>query len=172
MRYLMTALALCALSLGAACNPAVTTESTPAPATTTETTTSTNTSAAPSAPPNSVPPISAAHGNAAPSAAGANEKPEGVDTAALDDKIEKLEAKTKAGGATDTDKKTLAGVYLQRANIYRDAGSPRLYKFALGDYRHVLRYDPTNADARNKMDEIVAIYKSMSRPVPTNGLEP
>lgn len=171
----MTTLALCTLALGAACTSAVTTESTSVPANSTNTGASTNSSVVSSASPNSVPPISAAHGNAAPnapSAAGANEKPEGVDTAALDGKIEKLEAKVKAGGATDADKKALATVYLERANVYRDAGSPRLYKFALGDYRHVLRYDPANAEATDKMNEIVSIYKSMDRPVPTNGLEP
>jgi hypothetical protein len=94
-----------------------------------------------------------------------------VDTAALDEKIDKLEAKVKAGSATAADKKALADVYLQRANTYRDAGSPRLYKFALGDYRRVLRYDPANAEAKAKMDEIISIYNSMGRPVPTNGLE-
>ncbi len=178
MRYQLTALALCALALGAACNSTVTTENTSAPVNSTSTVTSTNTAVPATAPPNNVPPISAAHGGttapmtAGAPTAGANEKPEGVDTAALDGKITKLEAKVKAGGAPDTDKQALAAVYLERANVYRDAGSPRLYKFALGDYRHVLRYDPANTEAQAKMNEIVSIYNSMGRPVPTNGLEP
>lgn len=175
MRLLTTAFACCALALGAACNPAATTENTSAPASTTGATVPANTAAPPATSPNGVPAISSAHGGAtapAPAgASGADEKPEGVDTAALDGQITKLEAKVKAGSATATDKKTLAGVYLERANIYRDAGSPRLYKFALGDYRHVLRYDPANGEAQTKMDEIVSIYNSMGRPVPTNGLE-
>ena len=48
---------------------------------------------------------------------------------------------------------------------------PVLYKFALADYRRGLRYDPTNKDARDKMDEIVQIYQSMGRPVPELGNE-
>jgi len=168
MRHLIKPLIICATLSVAACNPA-TNENTSAPSNT-----SNANAPATNATPSGVPPVSSAHGGApaTPAApAGANEKPEGVDTAALDDKIDKLEVKVKAGSATAADKKALADVYLQRANTYRDAGSPRLYKFALGDYRRVLRYDPTNAEAKAKMDEIISIYNSMGRPVPTNGLE-
>src|SRR5437763_8683313 len=172
MRYLITPSCLCAALCAAACNPAATTENNnTAPANSSAATT--NTSAPVNSSSTSVPPISSAHGGGppAPAPSGANEKPAGVDTAALDTKIEKLEAKVKAGSASAADKKTLAETYLTRANTYRDAGQPQLYKFALGDYRRALRYDPTNAEAQAKMDEIVSIYNSMGRPVPTNGLE-
>ena len=127
-----------------------------------------------------LPPVSSAHGGssaassapAAPAAGGGSAKPGGLDTAALDAKIEKAEAKAKAGGATQADKLAAAAAYLQRGNLYRDAGQPSLYKFALGDYRIALRYQPDNAEAREKMNEIVSIYQSMGRPVPTNGNEP
>ena len=52
-----------------------------------------------------------------------------------------------------------------------NAQQPMLYKFALGDFRRALRYDPGNADARAKLDQIVSIYQSMGKPVPTNGQE-
>ena len=125
-----------------------------------------------------IPPVSSAHGgtsSAAPPAAsttsGGASKPS-IDTSALDAKIEKAEAKAKAGGATQADKLAAAAALLERANLYRDAGQPALYKFALGDYRRALRYQPDNAEAREKMNEIVSIYQSMGRPVPTNGSDP
>ena len=93
-------------------------------------------------------------------------------TPELDAKIEKAESNAKASGASEADKLAAAAAYVERANIYRDAGQPVLYKFALGDYRRALRYQPTNEEARAKMDEIVGIYNSMGRPVPTNGNEP
>ncbi|HEY1402770.1 MAG TPA: hypothetical protein VGB05_01450 [Pyrinomonadaceae bacterium] len=126
-----------------------------------------------------LPPVSSAHGGnpavgGAPVAgnSGGSTKPGGIDTAALDTKIERAEAKAKASGATQADKLAAAAAYLERGNLYRDAGQPTLYKFALGDYRHALRYQPDNAEARGKMNEIVSIYQSMGRPVPDNGNEP
>jgi hypothetical protein len=116
------------------------------------------------------PPISSTHGGSAPNASGASEKPS-LPTPELDAKIERAEVKAKAAGATAADKKAAAEAYFERADTYRDAGSPQLYKFALGDYRRGLRYDPNDPDAKAKMEEIVQIYQSMKRPVPTNGLE-
>jgi hypothetical protein len=111
--------------------------------------------------------VAASHGGAP--AASATKPP--VETPELDAKIEKAEAKAKAAGASDADKKAAARAYFDRANFFRDQGSPALYKFALADYRRGLRYDPADEDARAKMDEIVSIYKSMGRPVPELGNE-
>jgi len=126
-----------------------------------------------------LPPVSSAHGgnpsgggSTATGGTGNAAKPSGIDTAALDAKIEKAEAKAKASGATQADKLAAAAAYLERGNLYRDAGQPALYKFALGDYRYALRYQPDNAEAREKMNEIVGIYQSMGRPVPENGIQP
>jgi hypothetical protein len=94
-----------------------------------------------------------------------------MDTAALDAKIEKADAKAKAPGATDADKRAAAAALVERGRMYYDAGQPRLYKFALGDFRRALRYQPDNKEAREKMDTIVSIYQSMGRPVPDNGNE-
>jgi tetratricopeptide (TPR) repeat protein len=111
-------------------------------------------------------------GGAAPAAAGGDADRALAKTAEYDARIEKAAAKADAPGASAADKRAAAEAYLARGNVYRDAGNPRLYKFALGDYRRVLRYDPSNREAKEKMDEIVSIYQSMGRPVPTNGLEP
>ncbi len=113
------------------------------------------------------------NGNAAQQApAGGDADRALANTAEYDARIEKVSAKADAPAASAADKKAAAEAYLARGNVYRDAGNPRLYKYALGDYRRVLRYDPSNAEAKEKMDEIVSIYQSMGRPVPTNGLEP
>ncbi len=110
-------------------------------------------------------------GGAAPAAGGDADRAL-ANTAEYDARIEKAAAKADAPGASASDKQSAAEAYLARANVYRDAGNPRLYKFALGDYRRALRYQPDNKEAKEKMDEIVSIYEGMGRPVPTNGLEP
>ena len=110
-------------------------------------------------------------GNNAPAGGAATSDKAPVATPELDAKIEKAAAKAQAAGATAADKKAAADAYFERADFYRDKGMPVLYKFALGDYRHGLRLDPSNEDARAKMEEIVSIYKSLGRPVPDNGLE-
>jgi hypothetical protein len=180
MRQLITIILFCAVGAATACNPSATSENSSVATNANSTTTTTTTTSAPAAntaaPAGSIPPISAAHGGgspaSAPATANANEKPTGVETAALDAKIEKLEAKAKSSSLSDADKKALASAYLERGNIYYNAGQPRLYKFALGDLRRVLRYDPANEEARAKVDQIVSIYQSMGRPVPDNGTEP
>lgn len=122
-----------------------------------------------------VPPVSSAHGGGAPAApaspaVNADAKPS-LPTPELDAKIEKAEAKVKTAGASTADKKAAAAAYVERANVYYSAGTPSLYKFALGDFRRALRYDPSNEEARGKMEQIVSIYQSMGRPVPSNGLD-
>lgn len=113
-------------------------------------------------------PVAVAHGGAPPSSG----SPGSVDTSAPDKKIEQAEAKAKAPGATQADKLAAATAYLERANIFYNAGQPMLYKFALRDFRYTLRYDPNNAEAREKQDQIVQIYQQMGRPVPELGNEP
>jgi hypothetical protein len=95
-----------------------------------------------------------------------------ADTAELDARIKKAADKAKAPGATAADKKAAADAYLARANVYWSAGQPRLYKYALADLRQVLKYDPDNAEAQQKINTIVGIYQSMGRPVPEVSPEP
>jgi len=117
------------------------------------------------------PPVSVAHGapqpaSGAPPQAGSSGNP---DTSALDKKIEQAEAKAKAPKASDADKKAAASAYVERANVFYNAGQPMLYKFALRDFRLALRYDPSNEEALSKRDQIVQIYQQMNRPVPDLG---
>jgi hypothetical protein len=99
--------------------------------------------------------------------------PSDTDTSALDKKVETAEQKAKASNATKADKEAAAAAYLERANVFYNAGNPSLYKFALRDFRRTLRYDPDNAEARAKRDQIVDIYtNSLHRPVPDLGNEP
>jgi hypothetical protein len=161
---LLPALAACALaaSCGGAPAPTAKTSNSNSPATNAQTSIQHGTS------PSSNVGVATSHGGDTPTAA-ATKPP--VETPELDAKIEKAEAKAKAAGASDSDKKAAARAYFDRANFFRDQGTPALYKFALADYRRGLRYDPSDADARAKMDEIVDIYKSMGRPVPDLGNE-
>ncbi|HEX8921804.1 MAG TPA: hypothetical protein VF766_10025 [Pyrinomonadaceae bacterium] len=127
-----------------------------------------------SAQPVDAPSTSIAHGapppaTNAPSLGGQS----GTDTSALDAKVEQAEAKAKAPKATEADKQAAAAAYLERANVFYNAGNPSLYKFALRDFRRTLRYDPDNEEARAKRDQIVDIYtNSLHRPVPELGNEP
>jgi hypothetical protein len=118
-------------------------------------------------------PVATGHGSATPQAAAPSSPGPGgtVDTSAYDAKIKQAEAKAKSSSASDADKKAAAAAYLERANVYYTAGQPSLYKFALGDFRTALKYDPGNDEARAKLDQIVSIYQSMGRPVPSNGLD-
>ena len=120
------------------------------------------------------PPVSVAHGTPAQaSGATAQGGPSGgPDTSALDKKVEQAEAKAKAPNASEADKRAASAAYLERANVFYNAGQPMLYQFALRDFRHALRYDPSNSEAREKQDQIVAIYQQMGRPVPDLGNEP
>jgi hypothetical protein len=109
---------------------------------------------------------------ATPGAAGGGASKPSVETPELDAKIVSAEAKAKASGASEADRKAAAAAYFARADFFREQGSPILYKFALADYRRGLRYDPTAEAPRKKMDEIVQIYQGMGRPVPDLGNEP
>ena len=74
--------------------------------------------------------------------------------------------------AVSSLKQAAAAAYVERANVFYNAGQPMLYKYALRDFRLALRYDSNNTEAREKQDQIVAIYQQMGRPVPDLGNEP
>jgi hypothetical protein len=119
-------------------------------------------------------PIAPAHGGGASPAASstaANEET-GMDTSALDAKIAKAEEKAKAKNAKPADRLAAAAAYMERADIFMNAGKPVLYKYALRDYRRTLRYQPDNEQARQSVKTLVDIYNSMNRPVPDLGNEP
>lgn len=89
-----------------------------------------------------------------------------VDTKGLDARIEAAAEKAKASNASAAEKKAAAEAYLARGNVYWNGGQPRLYKYALADFRSVLKHDPANAEAKEKIDTIVGIYRGMGKPVP------
>jgi hypothetical protein len=94
------------------------------------------------------------------------------DTSTLDVAIAKAEVKASVRGATAAEKRTAAGLLLERGNVYYNAQMPRLYKFALADFRRALEYQPDLAEAREKAEQIIDIYRSLDRPIPTNVSEP
>ena len=150
MRHLITPLIICAALCGVACNPGATTENTSAPSNSTRaTSTTTNAPATTATPTSGVPPISSAHGGdtAAPTApAAANEKPEGVDTAALDEK-------------------NIAYIHLQKL------GTPAEGRAAAksGDFETMLRmYDKhiKTPEAAAALDDLVSLIKSGKRVAP------
>lgn len=110
-----------------------------------------------------------ANPGAAPGAAASDKAP--VATPDLDEKIEKAEAKAGGAGASAADKQAAAAARMARGNFYYNAQDTRLYRYALGDFRRALRYEPGNAEAKEKIEMIESIYRSLGRPVPTNGLE-
>ncbi|HEX5706890.1 MAG TPA: hypothetical protein VFX96_06325 [Pyrinomonadaceae bacterium] len=178
MKNLFAACALCALTILASACAAGDAAQTNAnsSATTRASNANSNTSgvANTSAPPSVAPAHNSGSNdaNAAPSNsnvranAGAQSERALVDTKALDEKIEKALPKAKGEGASASARAEAAAAYLERGNVYFSAGNPRLYKYALADFNSVLLYEPTNAEAKTKRDEIVRIYKDMGRPVP------
>ncbi|MET0648093.1 MAG: PPC domain-containing protein [Pyrinomonadaceae bacterium] len=93
----------------------------------------------------------------------------GWDFSGLDGKIRAAVTKANAPGAGEAARRAAADALAARAAFLYEAGNPFFYKHALGDYRHVLRLRPDDAEARERADTIVSIYESMKRPVPTNG---
>jgi hypothetical protein len=93
----------------------------------------------------------------------------GWDFSGFDEKIREAVSKANAPGAGVAERSAAAAALSERADFFWRAGNPRFYKYALGDYRHVLRFRPEDAEAREHADTIVSIYQQMGRPVPTNG---
>lgn len=117
--------------------------------------------------------VVSSHGGGGGSGASANGAAAGgpsdralVDTKKLDERIKGAAGKARRSGASDAEKRAAAEAYLERGNVYYSAGRPQLYKYALADFREVLRYDPSNSEAKEKLDEIESIYRGMGRPIP------
>ncbi len=93
----------------------------------------------------------------------------GWDFSAFDERVREAVSKANAPGAGASERRAAAEALAERAEFFWNAAQPAFYKFALGDFRHVLRFRPDDAETRRRAGEIVDIYKSMARPVPTNG---
>ncbi len=92
-----------------------------------------------------------------------------VDTSKFDAEISRLEKVAEKNPGDELGRQALANAYLMRANALTGA---RQYRAALGDYRHVLRYDPDNEEAQAMAATIINIMKTMGREVPAEGEEP
>jgi tetratricopeptide (TPR) repeat protein len=92
-----------------------------------------------------------------------------IDTAKFDADIAKAEKSFADKPSDAAAKKALAEAYLARANALTGA---RQYASALGDYRRTLKHDPTNAEAKEWVDQITSIYASINRSAPKEGEEP
>ena len=92
-----------------------------------------------------------------------------IDTKKLDTTIAAAEVALRKSPNDAKAKKAAAKAYLDRANALTGA---RQYASALGDYRRVVKYDPSNEEAKNWIDQIVGIYSSMNRDAPKEGEEP
>ena len=92
-----------------------------------------------------------------------------IDTAELDKAVTQAATGVKAKPADETAKKALGEAYFKRGVALTGA---RQYASALGDYRKTLKYDPTNQEAKQWIDQILGIYASMNKEAPKEGEEP
>lgn len=92
-----------------------------------------------------------------------------IDTKKFDAAIASAEMALRKSPNDDNAKKAAAQAYLDRANALTGA---RQYASALGDYRKVVKYDPSDDEAKNWIQQITGIYASMNREAPKEGEEP
>ena len=92
-----------------------------------------------------------------------------IDTKEFDSAIASAEVALGKKPADNEAKKALGAAYFNRAEALTKA---RQYAAALGDYRRALKYDPSNATAKEWIDQITMIYNSLKREAPQQGLEP
>ncbi|MEJ7617439.1 MAG: hypothetical protein WKF30_10875 [Pyrinomonadaceae bacterium] len=92
-----------------------------------------------------------------------------VDTSKFNAEISRLERLAEKNPGDEPGRRALANAYLMRANALTGV---RQYRAALGDYRHVLRYDPDNEEAQAMAATIINIMNTMGREVPAEGDEP
>ncbi len=91
------------------------------------------------------------------------------DTSEYDAAVTSAEKALSAKPADEKLKLTLGTAYLKRATALTEK---RQYASALGDYRRTLKYDPSNAEAKQWIEQIINIYKSINRSYPAEGEEP
>ena len=94
---------------------------------------------------------------------------EPIDTKEFDASIAAAEKALAAKPNDEAAQKALSAAYFKRADALTGA---RQYASALGDYRTAVKHDPTNADAKQWIDQIISIYSSIGRDYPKEGEEP
>lgn len=91
------------------------------------------------------------------------------DTGEYDAAVTSAEKALNAKPSDDKLKLALGAAYLRRATALTEK---RQYASALGDYRRTLKYDPSNAEAKQWIEQIITIYNSIGRSYPAEGEEP
>lgn len=95
---------------------------------------------------------------------------EPIDTSQQDGEIRRLEQTANSTGRDREEaRRALSRAHFQRAVLLTRV---RQYRAALGDYRHALRYDANNEEARAMVAQITNIIQSYGREVPAPGAEP
>jgi cell division protein FtsB len=84
----------------------------------------------------------------------------------LDARIKQAVAKAKASDASAADKKAAAQAYFERARAYDSDRPYYCKKYALYDYRQVLKYAPDYDEARKSIAIIEDLYRQVGNPVP------
>ncbi len=92
-----------------------------------------------------------------------------IDTKDLDSAVMSAEKALSAKPADGAAKKALGAAFYKRAVALTEA---RQYASALGDYRRTMKYDPSNADAKDWIDKIIMIYDGLKKEYPKEGEEP
>lgn len=92
-----------------------------------------------------------------------------IDVGVLTANIEKTEKAYKQNPKDEKTKMNLAEAYFERATALTDAAQ---YRAALGDFRKGLKLNPSDKEAKDMHDQIIAIFKSIGREPPEEGKEP
>ncbi len=92
-----------------------------------------------------------------------------IDVSEFDAEIAGAQKALKAKPTNEAAKKSLAEAFVKRGVALTDA---RQYASALGDYRHALKFDAENEDAKKWIEEILNIYAILNRDYPKEGEEP
>ena len=92
-----------------------------------------------------------------------------IDTTKFDLAVTTAEKALKSKPEDAGAKKALAKAFVERGIALTSA---RQYAAAIGDYRRALKYDPSDAEAKQQIGTITAIYNSMNIESPGVGEEP
>lgn len=92
-----------------------------------------------------------------------------IDTAKFDAIIVASDRAVNTKPGDESLKKAAAKAYFDRGFALTEA---RQYAAALGDYRKALKLDPTNAEAKKWIEQIIKIYDGIGKSYPKEGEEP
>lgn len=94
---------------------------------------------------------------------------EPIDTKKFDSDIAAADKALAAKPTDETLKKAAAKAYFDRGFALTEA---RQYASALGDYRKAIKLNPTDAESKKWIDQIIKIYDGIGKSYPKEGEEP